>query len=197
MIMNKKINILFSSFLMIFLLNYGANAQNCEANQNLPNLGCINANLYRGAQPTAEGFRELARRGIKTVISLRNDDENAHMEETEVVKNGMRFINLPLGNWLGPKDEKIAEILKQINKPENQPVFVHCKRGADRTGTVIAVYRISHDGWTAQQAQLEAKTYDFGWWQIWMREYIKDYYGDYQKRESDRLKSGNNTPLTK
>jgi tyrosine-protein phosphatase SIW14 len=178
--MNTKINALFLSVLAIFLLSSNASSQTCQASQNLPNLGCINANLYRGAQPTEEGFKELARRGVKTIINLRNDDENARLEETEVVRDGMKYINLPLGNWLGPKDEKIAAILKQINAPENQPVFVHCKRGADRTGTVIAVYRISHDGWTAKQAQSEAKSYDFGWWQFWMKDYIKDYYNDFK-----------------
>jgi protein tyrosine/serine phosphatase len=37
------------------------------------------------------------------------------------------------------------------------PVFVHCKRGADRTGAVIGAYRIEHDGWTNDRALAEAK----------------------------------------
>lgn len=184
MIMNAKFNILWFSLLTLLFFTSEGFAQNCQSTPDLLNFGCINANLYRGAQPTGEGFRQLAKRGIKTVINLRNDDKNALLEKTEVLRAGMKYINLPLGNWLGPKDEEIAEILKQINSSENQPVFVHCKRGADRTGTVIAVYRISHDGWTAKQAQSEAESYDFGWWQFWMRNYIKDYYTDYQKQKT-------------
>lgn len=179
--MNLKINFLWWSFLTIIGLSSGISAQNCQPTPDLPNFACVNANLYRGAQPTAEGFRQLSMRGIKTVINLRNDDENARIEEKLVRSAGMNYINIPLGNWLGPKDEKIAEIIKQLNLIENQPVFVHCKRGADRTGTVIAIYRIAYDGWSAKQTQSEAERYSFGWWQFWMKDYIDDFYHDYNK----------------
>ena len=94
-------------------------------------------------------------------------------------RRGVKFINIPLHNWFGPKDKKIEKILSLINTPENQPVFVHCKRGSDRTGTIIAVYRMTQDGWTAKQANKEAKEFGFGWWQFWMKDYIKDYYKDF------------------
>lgn len=165
------------------MLTNAAAAQNCPASSDLPNLGCVNSNLYRGAQPTQKGIEELARRGVKTIISLRNDDENADLEKTQVRNAGMTYLNVPLENWRGPQDEKIAELMSLLNASENQPVFIHCKRGADRTGTVIAVYRISHDDWTAKQANEEAKSFKFGWWQVWMKDYINDYYRDYHKQK--------------
>ena len=120
--------------------------------------------------------------GVKTIIDLRGADKLAEKEKTWARNAGMNFINQPLNNWFEPKDAKIEEIEKLINSPENQPVFVHCQRGADRTGTVIAIYRITHDGWTAKQANAEAKKFNFGWWQFWMKDYINDYYRDFKKK---------------
>ncbi|MGH7784650.1 MAG: fused DSP-PTPase phosphatase/NAD kinase-like protein, partial [Candidatus Binatia bacterium] len=108
-------------------------------------------------------------------------DGRAKREEKWASAAGLRFINIPLSNWFGPKDRSTDSIIKQISLAENQPVFVHCQRGADRTGTVIAIYRITHDSWTAKQANDEAEKFGFGWWQIWMKGYINDYYRDHLK----------------
>lgn len=181
-----KIILTSLSFLLLFILLFTnfASAQNCEASADLPNFGCVNAELYRGAQPTEEGIKELARRGVKTIINLRDADKKAYVEEERAHRAGIKFINIPLGNWLAPGDSKIEQIMQILDAPENQPVFVHCKRGADRTGTVVAVYRITHDDWTADKAMDEAKKYRFGWWQFWMKDYIGDYYKKYEKRRT-------------
>jgi len=162
-------------------LSIAAHAQFATPSQDLPNLYKITEKLYRGGQPTEAGIKKLKAMGIKTVIDLRDDDARADREEGWVKAAGMRFVNIPLSNLLGPKDEKIAAILAQIERDANQPVFIHCKRGADRTGTAIAVYRISHDGWTGKQANEEAKKFGFGWWQVFMKDYIEDYYRDHGK----------------
>jgi protein tyrosine phosphatase (PTP) superfamily phosphohydrolase (DUF442 family) len=145
----------------------------------LPNLSKVNETLYRGGQPTEAGIGQLAAMGIKTVLDLRDNDGRAKREESWARAAGLNFINIPLSNIFGPKDAKIDEILKQIDLADNQPVFVHCKRGSDRTGTVIAVYRITHDSWTGDQATAEAKKFGLGWWQFWMKDYIEDYYRDH------------------
>ena len=75
-----------------------------------------------------------------------------------------------------PSDEQVARVMSIINDPDNQPVFVHCKRGADRTGTIGAIYRISHDGWTADRAIAEARLYGMSWAEFGMKSYISDYY---------------------
>jgi tyrosine-protein phosphatase SIW14 len=150
--------------------------------KHLPNFHKINENLYRGGQPTAEGIRKLAQMGIKTIINFRDARENVHREKEHAEANGIRFINLHLSNWFASKDEEIHKIIEVIRNPEHYPVFIHCKRGADRTGTVVAVYRMLHDGWTATQANREAKLRGIGWWQVWMKDYIKAYY----KRMQDK-----------
>lgn len=167
--------------LFVFCVSVSVNAQYATSSKDLPNLYKINDNLYRGGQPTEAGIRKLMAMGVKTVIDLRNDDDRARREETWVKSAGLRFVNIPLSNIRGPKDEKIEAILAQIERSENQPVFIHCKRGADRTGTAIATYRISHDRWTADRANTEAKKFGFGWWQFFMKDYINDYYREHGK----------------
>jgi protein tyrosine/serine phosphatase len=142
----------------------------------LPNFHRINEQLFRGGQPTVEGIRQLAALGIKTIINFRDRSEKVLLEKQVAEENGLRFINLHLSNWFASKDEEIHAVLEVIRNPEHHPVFIHCKRGADRTGTVVAVYRMLFDGWTANQANEEAKQRGIGWWQVWMKDYIKDYY---------------------
>jgi tyrosine-protein phosphatase SIW14 len=145
----------------------------------LPNFHAVNARLYRGGQPRADGLRRLAALGIKTVINLRDDDERARAEEKEAKAAGLRYFNVPLGRLGRPKDTEVEHVLALIDAPENGVVFVHCAKGQDRTGTVVAVYRITHDGWTSEQAKREANRYGMKFWQSGMKDYISDYYRDH------------------
>lgn len=171
-------------FSLLFVVLFGgfANAQAPPENRDLPNFAIVNEQVWRGAQPTAAGIKQLAARGVKTIVNLRGADERALTEAEWAREANVNFINIPLENWFRPKDDEIEKILAVINDSQNQPVFVHCRRGADRTGTVIAAYRISHDDWTAEAAEDEAKHFGFGWWQIRMRDFIKDYYRDLHKQ---------------
>lgn len=170
--------------LILLSSSLAAIAQECEPAKSIEHFGCVNSKIFRGAQPTEEGVKELARRGVKTIVNLRDADERADMERKWAEASGIKFINIPFNNWLAPTDEKVAEFLKIIDSAGNQPLFVHCKRGADRTGTVVAAYRITHDGWTAKEAKVETKKYRFGWWQFWMSDFIDDYYKKYGKGRS-------------
>ena len=145
-------------------------------NENLPNFHQVNENLFRGGEPSPEGIRQLAVLGIKTIISFRDHSEKVRREKRIAEENGLHFINLHLSNWFASKDKEIHTIIEIIRDPAHHPVFIHCKRGADRTGTVVAVYRMMFDGWTDKQANREAKLRGIGWWQVWMKDYIKDYY---------------------
>jgi protein tyrosine/serine phosphatase len=63
-------------------------------------------------------------------------------------------------------------MLALLNDSSEWPIFVHCRRGADRTGTAIACYRIAHDHWSNQQALAEAKTLGMSSLEIGMQRYI-------------------------
>jgi uncharacterized protein (TIGR01244 family) len=179
-----RLNIRYFSFLTILALSLAnfAHAQKATVNKDLPNFYAVNSELFRGAQPTEAGVEQLAVMGVKTIVNLRKAGDGVRAEEAWARRAGVKFVHVPLNDWLEPEDAQIEKALAIINDAENQPVFVHCRRGADRTGTVVAIYRITRDGWTAKQANDEAKQFGFGWWQVWMKDYINDYYRDFKKK---------------
>jgi uncharacterized protein (TIGR01244 family) len=154
-----------------------------DQSKNLPNFQKVNDNLYRGGQPKKGGFAQLKKLGIKTVIYLRSDEDKALNEKKLAEAAGINFLHFPLGNWDRPDQRNVDKILAHINDAENQPVFVHCRRGSDRTGTVIAIYRMTHEGWDAKKASDEAKKFGIGWWQRGMREFINDYYRNHIRND--------------
>ena len=95
--------------------------------------------------------------GGKTVINLRNDwDEQRAVKEVGLTPFWFR---LDADN--PPILEEIEQIVKTVADPANQPVLVHCKLGQDRTGLIIASYRIIEDSWTYERAYEELKSYAF------------------------------------
>lgn len=149
-----------------------------EAYAELPNFHRVNAHLLRGGQPRAGGLKRLAALGVKTVLNLRDDDERAVEEGREAAALGLRYFNIPISRAGRPSRERIEELMALVDAPENQPVFVHCKRGADRTGAFVAAYRITHDGWTGERALAEAEQFGMGFWQHGKRDFINDFYRD-------------------
>lgn len=121
----------------------------------IPKFEQINEHVYRGAQPTARGFEELAKMGIKSVVDLRREDQQVLREKQIVTALGMRFVSVPM-TMHAPTDEQIAKVMEQLQSQSAWPVYVHCHGGRDRTGTVVACYRIAHDGWKNNTALDEA-----------------------------------------
>ena len=153
-----------------------ASAWASSQNEDLPNFQKVDDHVYRGAQPTNGGFKDLAERGIRTVVDLRDIGEHSQADEQKAVTDlGMRYVSIPMQGMSTPKDTQIAAVLTLLNDVSSGPVFVHCKRGADRTGTVIALYRIIHDGWDSKSALSEAKSYGMSVFQRAMQRYVTDY----------------------
>lgn len=125
----------------------------------IDNFGQVSPTLYRGAQPEGGDYADLAALGIRTVIDLTKDGRK---DEPGLVKRtGMQFFRIPLTTTDRPSDETVAQFLKLVTDPSNQPVYVHCQGGRHRTGTMTAVYRMTVDGWTADRAYAEMKQYKF------------------------------------
>src|SRR5215831_15304732 len=116
----------------------------------------VDDHVYRGGQPTTDGFRYLAKIGVKTVLDLREDDARSSAEKHLVIALGMHYMNVPMSGLAPPTDAQMTRILSLLEDTTTGTVFVHCRRGADRTGAVIAVYRIDHDHWSNARALKEA-----------------------------------------
>ncbi len=130
--------------------------------EGVTNFHKVSDNLYRGAQPTKEGMEQLKKLGIKTIINLRTD----HSDEDELKGIDLPYKEIPI-NTAKPQVEDIISFLNIVTDSNNAPVFVHCHYGADRTGTVCALYRIAVQGWSKDEAIEEMKKGGYGFHSIW------------------------------
>lgn len=126
----------------------------------IENFGAISPTYYRGSQPRGDDYANLATAGVKLVIDLQEYGDNT--EQAMVEQAGMRFVRIPMNTRINPTTSQIEQFLALVNDPANQPVYVHCAGGRHRTGVMTALYRMTNDGWKADQAFTEMKKFDFG-----------------------------------
>ena len=136
----------------------------------LKNVGRVGPGIYRGAQPEEDGFATLKSMGIRTVVNLRAN----HHETKKVEALGMRSLEFPMGMFGEVNESSVQKAIKAMSDPSNQPVFIHCKLGEDRTGIVVAVYRLE-EHWSLKKA--EAEMQEFGFNDIWehLMRYVRNY----------------------
>jgi protein tyrosine phosphatase (PTP) superfamily phosphohydrolase (DUF442 family) len=139
----------------------------------VPNFGQVTPNLYRGAQPTAIGFDSLSKMGVSIVVDLRDGNEGKY-EEKIVTKEGMKFVAIPW-SCTQPNDAYFAKFLAVLRDNADKKVFVHCHAGVDRTGMMIAAYRMSEQGWTADEALREMRTFGFSSFHQFMCNGLESY----------------------
>ena len=144
------------------------------ATEGITNFDRVNNGLYRGAQPNGPGIEGLKRLGIKTIVNLRMTNEIWVEEASEARNHGITYTNVPMKGLGRPTDDQVIKVLSILDTFPS-PVFIHCKHGCDRTGTIIACYRIQHDGWTSKQALREAAQYGMSGWELGMKNYVKDF----------------------
>jgi protein tyrosine phosphatase (PTP) superfamily phosphohydrolase (DUF442 family) len=166
-----------STFWLGFLMALGvceAGQRGLPAQEGILNFGKVSETLYRGAQPDAAGLTNLHRLGIKTVINLRLAGEGWKAEAVEAQAAGLVYTNVPLRGLGRPMQEQVKQVLS-ILETCPLPAFVHCEHGCDRTGTIVACYRIQHDGWSAEVAMREARQYGLSWLERGMRKFILQF----------------------
>jgi protein tyrosine/serine phosphatase len=142
----------------------------------LPNAGKINEFLYRGAQPKPEGYAELKKLGITLVVNLRDGRDDVGKERRAVEGLGLRYVSIPTNGRRGPTHDQVAEFLRLLEANPREKIFVHCHYGADRTGVMIASFRIARQNWTPQQALDEMLSFRFHrFWHPAMADYVKQF----------------------
>ena len=127
------------------------------------NLHKVSSNLYRSAQPTAQGMGQLKQLGIQTIVNLRS----FHSDRDAIGQTGLAYDHIYMKAW-HPEEEDVIRFLQIVTNPKRTPVLVHCQHGADRTGSMVALYRIAVQGWTKEAAIREMTQGGFGYHEIWI-----------------------------
>jgi uncharacterized protein (TIGR01244 family) len=137
----------------------------------VPNFHQVNAHVYRSGRPDEAGVKAYAAFGIKTILSVQDyglSPEEAATERKWAEAAGIRFLHVPMHGLRKPRVEQIRAALAHLQNPANFPILVHCQKGSDRTGIVVASYRIAVDNWPVERAKDDM--YNFGhsyllsWW---------------------------------
>lgn len=123
----------------------------------------VTDNLYRSKRPTIEGIKNLGTKRIKTIINLESVDKIWEKKEKKAAKEaGLNYIRIKENPLLHVEDEDVIKFLQIIRKNENGPFLVHCLHGADRTGAMIAMFRIVEQRWSKDKAIKEMKEGGYG-----------------------------------
>ena len=144
-----------------------------KGTRDIPRFQQVSQSLYRGGLPKQAGFVFLKETGIKTVINLMEEND----EERVVRGLGMNYVHIPMRVTVGSRisDENIIRFFEVVRDQNNFPVFVHCRRGADRTGIMVGLYRIDADGWTGAKAYSEARKIGMRWWYRGLKKQLNDW----------------------
>ena len=129
----------------------------------VPNLHKVSDVLYRSAQPTGAGMRNLKKLGIETIVNLRS----FHSDRDEIGNTGLAYEHIYMKAW-HPEEEDVIRFLQIVTNPKRTPVLVHCQHGADRTGLMVAIYRIVVQGWSREDAAREMTEGGFGFHEVWI-----------------------------
>lgn len=130
--------------------------------EGVPNLHKVSETLYRSAQPSAAGMKNLKAMGIETVVNLRS----SHSDRALIEGTGLTYEHIKMKAWHA-EEEDAVRFLQIVTNPKHTPVLVHCQHGADRTGTMCALYRVAVQGWNKDEALREMMQGGFGFHGIW------------------------------
>lgn len=156
--------LLFCAFSLVFAAENPAG--------HVRNFDKVNEYIYRGGEPTAVGLTELGAMGVKIDLDLREASEATKVEKEEAEKLGIKYVNIPMKPLAAPTDDEVQRVIGLLAQTNAGPLFVHCRRGKDRTGTVIACYRIQHDRWSNKEALAEARKHGMSFTERGMQHYI-------------------------
>ena len=181
-----------SLLILTFAASFSALGQTPKPNNvSIFNFGRVNENYFRGSQPKADDMADLKRYGVKTVIDLRND----RLDESEgwAKEAGLQYFHIPLSTKKPATDAEVEYYLKLVNDPNNWPIYVHCKGGRHRTGEMTAIYRMTKQNWTADQAYEEMQSYDFedSWWYPRvLKKFVYSFYEDHKRGVAEATAAG-------
>lgn len=148
----------------------------------------VEPGFYRSGQLPVEAYPYLKKLGIKTVVNFIHQKKEAAEEKEGLASFGIDTIWIPWSGFDFPKDEDVEKFLSATRDTPKRPILVHCRRGAERTGLMVACWRIAEKGWSAEQAFQEMKVNRFRWF---LYGHLKKYVYDFAKRYGQKAEYSN------
>lgn len=150
------------------------------------NFDKVTDHVWRGALPSDKSIEKMSNSGINTIIDLRMNGEGTEHEEKLAASLGMHYLHIPMG-FNQPSDEQINTFLQTVLSPSSGAVFVHCRQGADRTGTMCAIYRRLVDRISFNEAYIEMRRHHFKPFLAGMKKSVQEFpYEEYRNRMIDK-----------
>jgi protein tyrosine/serine phosphatase len=145
----------------LFVAAPAAWSQTTQAPEGVKNFAPVTEMLYRGAQPSSTGFSALHHMGVGIVVNFRNEAQETSAEQREVESLGMKYVGIPWSGRDNPSDAQVVQFLDLVRANPQTKIFVHCQRGADRTGTMVAAYRIAVQHQAVKDAVAEMHSFHY------------------------------------
>jgi protein tyrosine phosphatase (PTP) superfamily phosphohydrolase (DUF442 family) len=165
---------LFTVFLLV-ISGVSCFGHSTPDEEGIRHFGKVDELIYRGPTPTEKTFQTLQRFGVKTIVDLRMvSRKTARAEAAAALAHGMQYTNFPMPGVGRPRPKQVRRTLDYIYSSTN-PVYLFCRRGCDRTGLVIACYRIEHDHWSQESALQEAGRYGLSMFERGMKLCIRSF----------------------
>ncbi len=148
-------------------------------NSEVSNFYRVDHKLYRSAQPKRDDFKEFYRMGIYRILNL----QQYHHDQDEIGDLTIEEYRVQMSVF-APKYDDLVKAVRYIAQSDT-PVLVHCMKGSDRTGTVVAAYRIAIHNWSREDAIQEMLNGGYGFNTKWVKLFNILYSLDIEKFRYD------------
>lgn len=142
----------------------------------------VSPGFYRGGRLDEAGVARLAKLGVKTIVNLENDTSAVASEKRWAAAASITEVSSPMSGTWTPDDHQVDGLLATLADRSNYPLYIHCKKGMDRTGVIVALHRVVNEGWTVAAAARERDLLGFNGWLV----LLDRYYAHRAKHASHR-----------
>ena len=131
----------------------------------------VSPGIFRGGRLDQAGVERLATLGVKTIVNLENDDQAIANEKAWAAASQIVQVSTPMSGQWAPSNRQVNTILATLADHTKYPIYIHCKKGMDRTGVIVALHRVVNEGWTPARAELERDKIGFNHWLVFLDRY--------------------------
>jgi protein tyrosine/serine phosphatase len=144
----------------------------------------VTENIYRSSRPEFLDLQFLKIYGIKNILSLEDDPCFRVWEKQSCRDLDLELTLIPMSGFRAP-DPWLLKIVVRYLVILRKPLLVHCKHGRDRTGFVVAAYRMIFQGWSFEKAYQECLDNGHSRWMFWWKNSLRKIALDSCLRRND------------